>query len=80
MQVLADEFAHEGAIRVNSLNPGATRTPMRRLAYPRRGPSHGATAGSPLGPLPLPAQRRRQGRKPGRHWTPVGGLDRLKEL
>ena len=39
MQVLADEFAHEGAIRVNSLNPGATRTPMRRLAYPGEHPA-----------------------------------------
>ena len=39
MQVLADELAHEGAIRVNSLNPGATRTAMRRRAYPGEDPA-----------------------------------------
>ena len=39
MQTLADEFAHEGAIRVNSLNPGGTRTAMRRQAYPAEDPA-----------------------------------------
>lgn len=39
MQVLADELVHEGAVRVNSLNPGAVRTAMRRLAYPGEDPS-----------------------------------------
>ncbi len=38
MQVLADEFAHEGTVRVNSLNPGAVRTAMRRAAYPAEDP------------------------------------------
>ena len=39
MQVLADECAAEGALRVNSLNPGATRTAMRRQAYPAENPA-----------------------------------------
>lgn len=34
MQVLADELENTSNIRVNSLNPGATNTAMRRLAYP----------------------------------------------
>ena len=38
MQVLADECVHEGAIRVNSLNPGGVRTAMRRAAYPGEDP------------------------------------------
>lgn len=33
-EVLADETAGSGRIRVNSLNPGATRTGMRAAAYP----------------------------------------------
>ena len=34
MQVLADELAATSNIRVNSLNPGAVNTSMRRAAYP----------------------------------------------
>ena len=34
MQVLADELASAGQARVNSLNPGATRSAMRRAAFP----------------------------------------------
>lgn len=34
VEVLADELEHLGNIRVNSLNPGATRTQMRKMAYP----------------------------------------------
>jgi NAD(P)-dependent dehydrogenase (short-subunit alcohol dehydrogenase family) len=34
MQVLADELENTSDIRVNSLNPGATNTAMRRAAYP----------------------------------------------
>ena len=34
MQVLADELQGTSNIRVNSVNPGAMRTPMRRQAYP----------------------------------------------
>ncbi|WP_280545882.1 MULTISPECIES: YciK family oxidoreductase [unclassified Halomonas] len=34
VQVLADEVEHLGTLRVNSLNPGATRTAMRKTAYP----------------------------------------------
>jgi NAD(P)-dependent dehydrogenase (short-subunit alcohol dehydrogenase family) len=32
--ILADETEHRGTLRVNSLNPGATRTAMRRAAFP----------------------------------------------
>lgn len=32
--VLADETEFRGTLRVNSLNPGAVRTEMRRLAFP----------------------------------------------
>ena len=34
MQVLADELENVSNVRVNSVNPGATRTAMRALAYP----------------------------------------------
>jgi NAD(P)-dependent dehydrogenase (short-subunit alcohol dehydrogenase family) len=37
-QVLADELDDEGRIRVNTLNPGATRTRMRAQAYPGEDP------------------------------------------
>lgn len=38
VEVLAEELEHLGNIRVNSLNPGATRTQMRRTAYPGEDP------------------------------------------
>src|SRR5690554_4301233 len=38
MQVLADEQDGTSEIRVNSLNPGATRTAMRKAAYPAEEP------------------------------------------
>jgi NAD(P)-dependent dehydrogenase (short-subunit alcohol dehydrogenase family) len=38
MQVLADELEANGRIRVCSINPGATRTAMRRQAYPHENP------------------------------------------
>ena len=38
MQVLADELENISAVRVNSLNPGATRTKMRAAAYPGEDP------------------------------------------
>jgi NAD(P)-dependent dehydrogenase (short-subunit alcohol dehydrogenase family) len=38
MQTLADELANTSSIRVNSLNPGATNTAMRRSAYPAEAP------------------------------------------
>ncbi len=38
MQVLADEVEATSNIRVNSLNPGATDTAMRRQAYPGENP------------------------------------------
>ena len=34
MQVLASELENTSKVRVNSLNPGATNTAMRRTAYP----------------------------------------------
>jgi NAD(P)-dependent dehydrogenase (short-subunit alcohol dehydrogenase family) len=37
-QVLADEYENAGKIRVNSLNPGGTRTAMRSAAYPGEDP------------------------------------------
>ena len=39
METLADEVAQTGRIRVNSLNPGATRTAMRADAYPSEDPT-----------------------------------------
>ncbi len=38
MQTLADELATTSKIRVNSLNPGGTRTAMRQAAYPAEKP------------------------------------------
>ena len=40
MQVLADEQEDVSRIRVNSINPGATRTQMRADAYPAENPSN----------------------------------------
>ena len=39
MQVLADEHEHAGIIRINTINPGATRTAMRAAAYPAENPA-----------------------------------------
>lgn len=39
MEVLADELENVTDIRVNSLNPGATDTAMRRAAYPAEDPN-----------------------------------------
>jgi NAD(P)-dependent dehydrogenase (short-subunit alcohol dehydrogenase family) len=39
MQVLASELENTSQIRVNSLNPGATNTAMRRTAYPGETPT-----------------------------------------
>jgi NAD(P)-dependent dehydrogenase (short-subunit alcohol dehydrogenase family) len=38
MQVLADELGATSSVRVNSLNPGAVNTGMRRSAYPGEPP------------------------------------------
>ena len=38
MQILADELGATSQIRVNSLNPGAVNTKMRRSAYPGEAP------------------------------------------
>ncbi len=40
MQVLADETRSAGKIRVNSINPGPTRTNLRVQAYPAEDRSH----------------------------------------
>lgn len=39
MQTLADELGGTTSIRVNSLNPGGTRTNMRRAAFPAEDPA-----------------------------------------
>ncbi|MFJ9989468.1 YciK family oxidoreductase [Pseudomonas putida] len=38
MQTLADELEGVAPVRANSINPGATRTAMRALAYPSENP------------------------------------------
>jgi len=43
MQVLADELENTCEVRVNSLNPGATNTAMRRTAYPSEAPTDNPT-------------------------------------
>lgn len=40
MQVLADELARTSNIRVNSIDPGAVNTAMRRSAYPAEDPQN----------------------------------------
>jgi NAD(P)-dependent dehydrogenase (short-subunit alcohol dehydrogenase family) len=44
MQTLADELENTSQVRVNSLNPGATRTAMRAAAYPAEDPATLPTA------------------------------------
>jgi len=39
MQILADELETNTSIRVNSINPGATRTTLRATAYPGEDPT-----------------------------------------
>ncbi|MCX2981162.1 YciK family oxidoreductase [Halieaceae bacterium IMCC14734] len=46
MQVLADELENTSSTRVNSLNPGGTRTAMRAAAYPAEDPATLPTAAS----------------------------------
>ena len=46
MQTLAEEVENTTSIRVNSLNPGGTRTNMRRDAYPAENPENLPTAES----------------------------------
>lgn len=50
MQIFADEQEGCTQIRCNSLNPGATRTPMRALAYPAENP---ATIATPESIMPI---------------------------
>ena len=49
MEILADELENVGSIRVNCINPGATRTSMRRLAYPGEDPMTLKTADEIIG-------------------------------
>ena len=49
-EVLAQELSDTTAIRVNSLNPGATRTKLRRQAYPAEDVTLLATPESITGP------------------------------
>ena len=44
MQIFADETETAGRIKVNSLNPGGTRTAMRAAAYPAEDPDTLPTA------------------------------------
>ena len=46
MQTMAEEVENTTAIRVNSLNPGGTRTNLRRDAYPAENPETQPTAES----------------------------------
>ena len=46
MQVLADELGATSRIRVNSLNPGAVNTKMRRAAYPGEAPDTNPAPGA----------------------------------
>jgi NAD(P)-dependent dehydrogenase (short-subunit alcohol dehydrogenase family) len=46
MQVFADELENTSNIKVNSVNPGATRTVMRADAYPAENPATLPTAES----------------------------------
>lgn len=50
MQVLADELGENLAIRSNAVNPGPTRTPLRRQAYPAENPDELAKADDILAP------------------------------
>ena len=50
MQILADELENTSRIRVNAINPGATRTNMRANAYPAENP---ATLATPEAIMPL---------------------------
>ncbi|SDX49006.1 NAD(P)-dependent dehydrogenase, short-chain alcohol dehydrogenase family [Pseudomonas syringae] len=43
MQTLADELQDVTTVRANSINPGATRTDMRALAYPDENPLNNPT-------------------------------------
>ncbi len=46
MQVLADELDGVSTVRVNAINPGATRTRMRAVAYPGENPDTNPDADS----------------------------------
>jgi len=49
-QVLADELSGNSNVRVNAVNPGPTRTRMRRQAYPGEDPAQPTDPAAILGP------------------------------
>jgi NAD(P)-dependent dehydrogenase (short-subunit alcohol dehydrogenase family) len=49
-QVLSDELSGNSTVRVNAVNPGPTRTRMRRQAYPGEDPAAPAEPAAILGP------------------------------
>ena len=44
MEVLSDEHVNLNDLKINTVNPGATRTPMRAIAYPAENPKEVPTA------------------------------------
>ena len=50
-QVLADELADSTKVRVNTVNPGGTRTQMRLQAYPGEDPAKLPAPGDVLAPF-----------------------------
>ena len=67
MQTLADELTSTSNIRVNSLNPGGTRTAMRQAAYPAEDP-HSQPAAESLMPVYLYLLGPEAPIFMGRHW------------
>ena len=64
-QVLADETETAGRIKVFSVNPGGTRTNMRKEAYPLEDPEHIAYPGGSYGVVLLLQQPIRENGDPG---------------
>ncbi len=75
MQILADEYEHNGRLRFNSLNPGGTRTAMRAAAYPAENPDDVPTPETHMDLylyLMSDASRTVSGRQlDARDWSPV---------
>mgnify|MGYP003530465188 FL=1 len=79
MQVLADEVEGISQVRANSINPGATRTDMRALAYPGENPASNPAAEDimplylygVLGILPPNIAKTAAGRASCGFWRPI---------